>query len=307
MIVTDSRTRDAVRPVFLTFDDDGGRRQRHGARRAGRRRGRGAHGPRRRRRASPSSRRTRSRISPSRPVTVAATAAAAAATIARGCWSPPMASARSSAALAGIATVGHDYGQSGHRRDRRARKAARRPGGGAFPAGRSVRDRCRSSGNRSSLVWTEPTEVAERLVGGDALVFQVELERRFGHRLGAITVVDKPSAFPLGAHAGARIRQAALCACRRRGAFDPPDRRAGAQPRLSRCRGAGRDDRRGAPPRPRHRVADGARPLPALAALRHDGDGAGHRRAEPALRQRQPGASHRRATSGSAWSTGCRA
>jgi 2-octaprenyl-6-methoxyphenol hydroxylase len=52
--------------------------------------------------------------------------------------------------------------------------------------------------HRSSLVWTEPPEVAERLVKGDPLVFRVELERRFGHRLGAIEVAGKPLAFPLG-------------------------------------------------------------------------------------------------------------
>ena len=50
----------------------------------------------------------------------------------------------------------------------------------------------------SSLVWTETSDVATRLVSGDALTFQVELERRFGHRLGAIKVIDRPQAFPLG-------------------------------------------------------------------------------------------------------------
>jgi 2-octaprenyl-6-methoxyphenol hydroxylase len=53
-------------------------------------------------------------------------------------------------------------------------------------------------GNRVSLVWTEPTDVADRLVSGDPLVFQVELDRRFGHRLGAIETLDVPRAFPLG-------------------------------------------------------------------------------------------------------------
>lgn len=50
----------------------------------------------------------------------------------------------------------------------------------------------------SSLVWTEANDVAARLVEGDALTFQVELERRFGHRLGALKVIDRPQAFPLG-------------------------------------------------------------------------------------------------------------
>ena len=111
--------------------------------------------------------------------------------------------------------------------------------------------------------------MAERLVAGDPLVFQVELERRFGHRLGAIEVVDTPRAFPLGLTLARDLRRAALRACRRRRARHPSDRRPGAQSRLPRRRGARRDDRRGAPPRPRHRLAGGARALRALAALRH--------------------------------------
>ena len=104
--------------------------------------------------------------------------------------------------LAGIDTVGWQYGQSGIV----ATVAHERPHGGRaeehfLPDGpfailplRPTED----GGNRSSLVWTEASEVAERLVGGDRLSFQVELERRFGHRLGAVAVVDRPRAFPLG-------------------------------------------------------------------------------------------------------------
>lgn len=53
-------------------------------------------------------------------------------------------------------------------------------------------------GNRSSLVWTEPEEAAEKLINGDDLVFEMELERRFGHRLGAIKTDGDRRAFPLG-------------------------------------------------------------------------------------------------------------
>ncbi|MBZ0226903.1 MAG: FAD-dependent monooxygenase, partial [Bauldia sp.] len=52
--------------------------------------------------------------------------------------------------------------------------------------------------NYSSLVWSERSDMADRLVAGDASTFQYALEQRFGHQLGAITVVDKPRAFPLG-------------------------------------------------------------------------------------------------------------
>ncbi len=51
--------------------------------------------------------------------------------------------------------------------------------------------------NRSSLVWTEPSDVAERLIG-DRITFQAALDQRFGHKLGAVRVMDAPRAFPLG-------------------------------------------------------------------------------------------------------------
>ena len=54
------------------------------------------------------------------------------------------------------------------------------------------------TGNRSSLVWTERKDDAERLIKSDDFVFQVELERRFGHRLGAIELEGGRHAYPLG-------------------------------------------------------------------------------------------------------------
>lgn len=53
-------------------------------------------------------------------------------------------------------------------------------------------------GNRSSLVWTESTRDADELLKQDALVFEMELEQRFGHKLGKISVASKVQAFPLG-------------------------------------------------------------------------------------------------------------
>ncbi len=53
-------------------------------------------------------------------------------------------------------------------------------------------------GNRSSLVWTESTRDAEKLIEQDELVFEMELEQRFGHKLGKISVASKVQAFPLG-------------------------------------------------------------------------------------------------------------
>lgn len=53
-------------------------------------------------------------------------------------------------------------------------------------------------GNRSSLVWTERTADADRLVASDDLVFEEELERRFGHKLGPVRPIGPRRAFPLG-------------------------------------------------------------------------------------------------------------
>ena len=54
------------------------------------------------------------------------------------------------------------------------------------------------SGTRSSLVWTETRKVAERLLKADDFTFELELERRFGRHLGAIEVIGKRAAYPLG-------------------------------------------------------------------------------------------------------------
>ena len=53
-------------------------------------------------------------------------------------------------------------------------------------------------GDRSSLVWTERTAQAERLIKGDEFVFLVELERRFGHRLGKLELDGPRRSYPLG-------------------------------------------------------------------------------------------------------------
>jgi 2-octaprenyl-6-methoxyphenol hydroxylase len=99
--------------------------------------------------------------------------------------------------LAGIKTVSWDYGQSGIV----ATVEHERPHNGCaeehfLPAGPFAV--LPLKGNRSSLVWTEPTAEATRLVKSDDLVFEEELERRFGHKLGTLRVVGDKRAFPLG-------------------------------------------------------------------------------------------------------------
>ncbi|KQS83908.1 MULTISPECIES: ubiquinone biosynthesis hydroxylase [unclassified Rhizobium] len=98
---------------------------------------------------------------------------------------------------AGIKTVDFDYGQSGIV----TTVEHERPHDGTaeehfLPAGPFATLPLRN--NRSSLVWTERTRDADRLIASDDLVFEEELERRFGHKLGGLKVVGGRRAFPLG-------------------------------------------------------------------------------------------------------------
>jgi 2-octaprenyl-6-methoxyphenol hydroxylase len=105
-------------------------------------------------------------------------------------------------ALAGIRTLSWDYGQSGivvtvaHARPHHGRAEEHFLPAGPFavlPLGDDADGR-----HRSSLVWTERTTAADRLIAGDDFVFALELERRFGLHLGALTPLGRPRAFPLG-------------------------------------------------------------------------------------------------------------
>ncbi|HZP21189.1 MAG TPA: ubiquinone biosynthesis hydroxylase [Bauldia sp.] len=194
MIVTDSRTRDVARPVFLTFDgkaQDGG---------------------------------PFAHMVPNAALTAALAAAlrASGGTIVapagvrdfevredrvtvrldRGTIDARLLVAADGVRsrlrdLAGIRTVAVDYGQAGIV----VTVEHERPHGGRaeehfLPAGPFAILPLR--GNRASLVWTEARANAERLVAADAPTFQRALERRFGHRLGKVTPVGPARAFPLG-------------------------------------------------------------------------------------------------------------
>jgi 2-octaprenyl-6-methoxyphenol hydroxylase len=194
MIVTDSRTRDAVRPIFLTFS---------GAAKDG----------------EPFAHMVMNRtmidalhaaaldagvevIAPDAVVDFTTSSAAISAELGEG----EIISTRLLIAadgvksrlreFAGIRTATWSYGQSGIV----VTVAHERPHGGRaeehfLPAGPFAILPLR--GNRASLVWTERSENADRIIA-DPVVFQIELERRFGHRLGHIETVGKPNAFPLG-------------------------------------------------------------------------------------------------------------
>lgn len=100
---------------------------------------------------------------------------------------------------AGIETVGWSYGQSGivttveHEADH---------GGHAeehfLPAGPFAI--LPLTGRRSSLVWTEATAEAERIVALDEPGFAAELQRRFGSHLGQIAPIGPRHAYPLSLH-----------------------------------------------------------------------------------------------------------
>lgn len=99
--------------------------------------------------------------------------------------------------MAGIKTVHWDYGQSGivctvaHERPHNGRAEEHFLPAGPFAT-------LPLKGNRSSIVWTERTADAERLVALEPVLFEAELEQRFGLKLGAIKVEDTPRAWPLG-------------------------------------------------------------------------------------------------------------
>jgi 2-octaprenyl-6-methoxyphenol hydroxylase len=194
MIVTDSRTRDAVRPVFLTFPTEGTAHVvADGVVVAALRRAAAEAGV--------------VMLAPETVSDFVADGYAVTATMSKAKTTARLLVAADGVRsklrdIAGIGTIGHQYGQTGivatvaHERRHEGRAEEHFLPAGPFamlPLPDDAEGR-----HRSSLVWTEPTEVAERLLKGDPLVFRVELDRRFGNRLGPIAVLGKPLGFPLG-------------------------------------------------------------------------------------------------------------
>jgi len=100
---------------------------------------------------------------------------------------------------AGITTHGWDYDQSGivttvaHEREHGGRAEEHFLPAGPFAI-------LPLKGRRSSLVWTEETREAERIIALPDHEFHAELERRFGLHLGDIKAEGPRRAFPLGLH-----------------------------------------------------------------------------------------------------------
>jgi 2-octaprenyl-6-methoxyphenol hydroxylase len=98
---------------------------------------------------------------------------------------------------AGIGSHGWSYGQSAivttvtHERDHGGRAEEHFLPAGPFAI-------LPLTGRRSSIVWTEESREAERIVALPDAEFHVELERRFGLRLGDIAAAGPRRAHPLG-------------------------------------------------------------------------------------------------------------
>jgi 2-octaprenyl-6-methoxyphenol hydroxylase len=98
---------------------------------------------------------------------------------------------------AGIAVHGWAYGQSAivttvaHERDHSGRAEEHFLPAGPFAI-------LPLTGRRSSIVWTEQTREAQRIVALPDADFHSELERRFGLRLGEIKIAGARRALPLG-------------------------------------------------------------------------------------------------------------
>ena len=204
MVITDSRTRDVVRPTYLTFGDDAA--------------GEGA-GPA----GEPFAHMVWSRVINAELGKACASAGVVMrpdvvreARSGADRMSVQLASGESlNAALvvaadgarsrlreqAGIGWVGWSYDQSGivatigHERDHGGRATEHFLPAGPF-AILPLPDRA-DGGHRSSIVWTEATADAAALLCLHPEDLLEELETRFGHQLGAIHVETPPKAYPL--------------------------------------------------------------------------------------------------------------
>jgi 2-octaprenyl-6-methoxyphenol hydroxylase len=195
MVVTDSRTSDPVRPVFLTFDGDVGPNEPFAHMVANR----VLNGSLRKLAAD-------HKIDLIEGVAVSGFEALPACTEVHLADGISLKTRLLVAAdgvrsrlrdMAGIRTLYWDYGQSGivctvaHERPHNGRAEEHFLPAGPFAT-------LPLKGNRSSIVWTEKTAEAERLVALEPVLFEHELELRFGLKLGTISVEDKPRAWPLG-------------------------------------------------------------------------------------------------------------
>jgi 2-octaprenyl-6-methoxyphenol hydroxylase len=107
-------------------------------------------------------------------------------------------------ALADIGTIGWDYPQAGivatigHERDHDG--VARQH---FLPAGPFAM--LPLTGRRTSIVWNERRADAQVIASLDEADFLAELQPRFGHQLGALTLLDRPTSFPFALRVARRF------------------------------------------------------------------------------------------------------
>lgn len=129
---------------------------------------------------------------------------------------------------AGIRTTGWSYGQTGivctvhHERPHRNIAHERFMPSGPFAI-------LPLSGNRSSIVWSERADLAEKMVALDDRAFHNELSARFGDFLGALEVVGPRWRYPLSLQLAERFTDRPAGAGWRCRAWHAPDRGAGLQ------------------------------------------------------------------------------
>ena len=180
---------------------------------------------------------------------------------------------------AGIATHGWDYDQSGivvtvgHERDHHGRAEEHFLPAGPFAI-------LPLTGKRSSLVWTENRTEAARITALGEDEFHGELEQRFGLHLGEVKALDKPRAFPLGYFVARSFIAERLALIGDAAHVIHPIAGQGLNMGLKDVAALGRSRGRCRAARHGSRPGRRARALPALAAVRHHGDGACHQLAE---------------------------
>jgi len=194
MVVTDSRLEDAVRPVFLTFAEEVEPGEPF------------AHMIENRHLIAALTDKAKAAgvvLHPSAVSTVSHDGDRAAAvlndgtTLGAGLLAAADGARSTLRAGAGIATHGWDYGQSaivinvGHERDHGGRAEEHFLPAGPFAI-------LPLKGRRSSIVWTEATHEAERIMALPDAAFHAELEQRFKLHLGEIHVIGARRVHPLG-------------------------------------------------------------------------------------------------------------
>lgn len=106
--------------------------------------------------------------------------------------------------LAGIGLVSRDYKQSGicttvaHEDPHNGRAVQHFLPSGPFAI-------LPLPGNRSCVTWTEERQEADRLMEMDDTSFLDELTRRFGHKLGELSLVGSRASWPLSMHLARRF------------------------------------------------------------------------------------------------------